>query len=345
MQRFAIALLVVAVVLSMGSLPALWAAAKTAPPEPATKTLPPPPPTAAKAAAVEDGVKAAALEALLKDGKYDEAIDTGNKLFLSARDDDAKTTAAKVVAESLRKKGEWARTVSSYTRLRERFPKTADEWMLYDMMIDVMKASPKGVCTVGVPVATGTAAPDPAAKTVSDDDTLKEALGAVAANRMKTLKLKAGNCRTAGSAQAVVSALKPVADDAKRIRTVHNDVSTEPVQDVVTAAGSRLKDLAGPTLASLKNQYDTLVRPKLNRPWDFTNVDRDMATQNKTLCETLVQCEQTFQACISAVGSDSTEVGKKLNEESSERQQAFQQMSTQFVLPTYRYGYGYGGLL
>jgi hypothetical protein len=158
---------------------------------------------------------------------------------------------------------------------------------------------------------------------------------------MKTLQQKGTQVRSASTPQQVVGALKPLTEEAKRISKLADNVSSASLSELGTIGGNRLKELANATITSLKNQYETEIRPKLNRYWDFTNIDRARAAQSKSLCETLAQNEQDFRSCLSALGIDSTEVGKKLNDESSKREQVFKDLATKFVLPASLGGWGY----
>jgi hypothetical protein len=309
----------------------------------ANKKAPAPAPAAssesAKVSVPEDQKIALEVEARFKDGKYDEAIDEGLKLLATTKDPDAKLTASKAVAESMRKKGDWSRAAGAYSRLRECYAKDSADWYLNDAMTEIMKASPKGIYSPGVSAPGGS---DPAPKTLSDDGVLKESLSRLANIRMKALQGRETSLRSSNTPQRVVASLKPTSDDAKRIMGLTDNVSSTVPHEIGTVAGTRLKDLGATNIAGLKNKYQTQVRPVANRPWDITNVQKNDFANTAAQCKEMAEAEKTFQECLDTLtGSSDWPEGRKLAEDSRERAKNYEQLSTQFTVRDYPLYYIY----
>jgi tetratricopeptide (TPR) repeat protein len=271
----------------------------------------------------EEQKKAEEVEALYKDGKYAEAIDVGTKLLAKIKDVDAKLIASKAVAESLRKKGEWLKAVGAYTRLRECYPKNSDEWALNDAISEVLRASPKGVYG---------AAADPAAKNLSDDGVLNEAILRLAGSRMADLKPVAAALRRGRTAKELIATFRPAAETSRRLAGLAPDVSMVAPHECGAAAGERLKEIGAQLVPVLKNKYETVVRPKLHSPASFTNVDdQEMAAAN-IQCRELIEAEKEFQECLALVTGGSWPEGANLVVASKERQQNYEQLQKLFVV-------------
>ncbi|HUU11833.1 MAG TPA: hypothetical protein VM431_15010 [Phycisphaerae bacterium] len=115
-------------------------------------------PVGPNAAAAEPEVSAGAqkvsgIEALFAAAKYDEAIDAAKAFLRVAQEDGLKAEATRLVAEALRKKGDWKRAMGAYVSLRDRFEKGCDEYVRYDAMAEILRASPSGVYQQGTPGA------------------------------------------------------------------------------------------------------------------------------------------------------------------------------------------------
>jgi hypothetical protein len=287
--------------------------------------------TATNAGVPDDQKRASELEVLLKDGKFDEAADGATKLLATTHDDGVKTTASKVLAESLRKKGEWGRASGAYTKLRDCCGKTTDEWYLNDAIAEILRASPNGIYS-------GTALPapaDPAAKTLSDDGTLKDAEVRLASLRMKALKPRAAAVRAARAPVDVMAALKPLMDEVRRIRTLSDAAAPEVPKELVAAAGARLAEVAAQVVPNLKAKYQ-VVRLKADRPWSYNNVEKKDILDTHAMCAAMADSEKAFQDCVDTAGDKNTaEDLKKLASASADRQQTYEQLSQQFIVQEY----------
>ena len=324
-----------AIVLSAALAAIAWGSATAAEP-PAKKgaDTAAPLPGVAKVELPDDAKRAAELESLLGDNKLDEAADGATKLLASTRDDAAKTTAAKVLAEALRKKSDWPRAGAAYLKLRDRYAKTSDEWYLYDATAEILRTSVKGVYTGGAAPAVTSTANDPP-KTLADDAALKVALTRLADARLKALKPKVATVRAGRTPTEVAAALKPIMDEARRIRTLSDAASADVPKELVAAAGDRLKAVAAQIVPALKAKYQT-IKPKADKPWSYNSAEKKDIQDTSALCTAMMEAEKTFQDCVDAAGDkDSSDDLKKLAADSVERQQTYEQLSHQFIVHEY----------
>ncbi|MBM4019417.1 MAG: hypothetical protein FJ288_14030, partial [Planctomycetes bacterium] len=129
------------------------------------------PATPAAPGGSEEAQKVAAIQALLTAGEFDKAAEQAGAYLRTARDDAAKTEAMRILAEALRKKGDFRLAPAAYLRLRERFEKGSDDYVRYDGIAEVLKASPTGVYQPpGAPPVKP--APGAPAVTLADDGAL-----------------------------------------------------------------------------------------------------------------------------------------------------------------------------
>jgi hypothetical protein len=120
---------------------------------------------AAGAVATDDRAKLAELEALFAAGKFGEVVEPARALLRTTKDDAAKTGAARLVAESLRKKGDWKVAGAAYAKLAERYEKGTDDQVKATATGEVLLTSPTGIyppleaAAANAAAAAGTAAP------------------------------------------------------------------------------------------------------------------------------------------------------------------------------------------
>jgi len=115
--------------------------------------------------ATDDRAKLAELEALFAAGKFGEVVEPARALLRTTKDDAVKTGAARLFAESLRKKGDWKGAAAAYAKLAERYEKGSDDQVKATATGEVLLTSPAGIyppleaAAAKVEAAAGTAAP------------------------------------------------------------------------------------------------------------------------------------------------------------------------------------------
>ena len=279
--------------------------------------------------------KATEIQTLFKAGQYDQAVEAGNKFLATAKDDFARTRAIRAVAESLRKKGDWIRAPAAYQRLRECYEKGSNDWVLYDAIAEVLRGS-----RAGVYLAPGAPTPAPgspeAARVLSDDTVLADALTRLAGNRFKILKSRLPNLRRAKTPQEVLAVAKPASEEAARIFSLSKEVSPDTAREIGTVAANRLKEVAAQIVPNLKTKLQG-YKPKMDSPWGFTNVEKKDIQDVNTFCKQMAESEKVFQEClISLAGPGDWADAERFKTDNTKRQAEYERLAGEFVVPTYR---------
>jgi hypothetical protein len=339
---------------------AAWAAAAPAPGG-ATKSSAP----VAAPTNTEEQRRADEIAGLLTDGKLNEARAAAEALLKSGtKDDVALTKAQKVLAEALRKKGEWRLAASAYGKLRERYEKASDDYIRNDAIADLLRATPNGIyppttgtapaatatasAAGGTPTSTatatsatastasGTAAADPPpGKTLADDAVLAEALAKVGA--LKTIKIKQTTAavKRAGTPQQTLTALAPAAAATHEMFVLGPNLPADAPHEAGAAAAARLEALGKAILGQYESKMDT-YRPQFRTPWNMTNTQRDDVNNASKTCKDLMNVETTFQQQLPLLaGSQGWPDQERFITESKERAANYNKLSQQFVVPKY----------
>jgi len=273
----------------------------------------------------EDQQKVAEMAAKLVAGQVDEALAEAKEFAAKTLDDKAKTDALRVVADCLRKKADWKGAAQAYAKLKERFEKDSDDYARYDAIAMVLTGSPAGVYG-GAGAAKGEGA-----KTLADDDALKDALNRLVAQRAGKLKSRIGAIRQAKSPQAVVAAFKPVADEAKPLLQLGTDSATDAVKEVAEAAGKRLQEISKQTEAVCRAKLKAW-QWKFEKPWLFNNLDKEEIPALNASCKAMAQAEKEFQETLMLL-SGAWPGAELLRRESADRSAVYEGLSADFVIP------------
>lgn len=304
--------------------------AEKTPPAPPPATPPAPPPATPSA----EQQRVAEIEAELKAGNFDKALDLAKVFLLSTHDERAKTDALRIVAEAYRKKGDWRQAPNAYPKVRDRFEKNSDDYVKWDAVAEVLRGAPTGVYQPG---GVGPAkAPD--GKTLADDAVLAEALTRLAGVRMAKVKAHAAPIRRGRTPQEVVAAFVPVAEEARQVFLLSAEVSPDVAREAGAMAGTRLKELGIQIIPNLDAKI-TKYQPKYASVWSsFTNVEKRDIQQSLASCKEMVQAEKTFQENLFFVsGQGEWPDAQRLRQESSERQAEYTRLMEIFSRPYWYY--------
>jgi len=296
-------------------------------------------PSAPAAGDSDETRKVAEIQVVLAAGEFDKAIEQANAFLKTAKDAGAKTEAFRILAEALRKKGDWKQAAVAYLRLRDGCEKNSDDWIKYDAIAEILRASPAGVyqpagAIAPKPPATPAASSDPPGK-LSDDNALAEALTRLAGFRAGRLKSRIATVTRPSTPQLVVAAFEQVAEEAKLVFTLSADAPADSAHGVCSATGGRLQTLGGQIISALKTKIDK-YQPKMNSPWSFTNQEKLDIKGTQTACKELAQCEDKFQQALPLMaGKGDWPEGEKLRKESAERRASYEQLGKQYIVPAY----------
>jgi len=335
-----LALLAAGAACALGAAPAPVGAPK-APPGVAAPARP--------AIITEEQRRASEIAGLLGEGKVAEAQAAGEAFLKSGiKDAVALAEAQRVVAECLRKKGEWRAASAAYVRVRDRCEKNSEDYIRYDAIADILRASPNGVYsgpgsapagllpTATATTATGTAAPAaPAPKTLADDDALADALARVASMRTVKIKQRVPAIKRGRTPQEALAAYAPAVNDAREMFILGPNAPADAPHEAAAAAGARLKELATPLVAQLQSKFE-VYRKKFDSPWSLTNVEKaDIQTISQG-CKDMMEVEKSFQQSLPMVaGKQPWPDQERLAADSQERMAAYSQLSLQYVVPRY----------
>ncbi len=312
--------LIVAANSALGADPFVWGAGPTAP-----KTGD----AAAPAGGADEKQKVSEMQTLFSEGKYDDVLKAGAALLRSAKGEDSRTEACRLVAEATRKKGDWKAAVAAYSKLRDRYDKTSDDYARNDATAEVLRASPAGVYPP-MAAAAAAAAAGGGSKTLADDAGLAEALLHVAEGRAAKLKARIPAIKRARSPQEVVALYEPLAVELRQLRGIAPTLSPEAEQQAAAAAAERMAELGRQVIATLTAKQAEFQQAIADKRLTSSQ-KRDME-KYQGLCNELAKIESSFQAVLAKVGGSAD--NGRATADSADRQQAYKRLAPQFTPPT-----------
>ena len=292
------------------------------------------PAAGAELGASDDAQRIAEVQAQLMAGKTDEAVAAARAFLKTAKDEDSKTEALRVIAEGLRKSGNWNGAVGGYRGLRDRFDKGSDDYIRFSAIADVLAGSQNGIYKGG-----GTVKPPPGTepKPLSDDEALDAALALLAKSRCAKLKATGTQLRRLRSPQDVMKVFRPAAEEARQIFLLGPDTPPDDARAVGKMAGERLAQIHSQVSAVLQRKLQGYQqKQKFQNPWSFTNIEKKDVQNTNIMCKDMAASEKEFQTAVANVaGSGEWAEGDALRAESAERAAAYDQLAEQYVVPKY----------
>jgi hypothetical protein len=289
----------------------------------------------------EEARKVAEMQAALTAGEFDKAVEQANAYLKAARDESGKTEAVRVLAEALRKKGDWKQAPAAHLRLRERFEKNSEDWVRYDAIAEILRASPAGVYQPAGTPASKAAAPGSAPATLADDNALAEALARQASGRAGKLKTRIPGIVRATTPQLVMAAFAPVVEEAKMVFAVSADAPPDAAREVGAAAGNRLQSLGNQIIPALNAKLEK-YQTKMNAPWSFTNQEKADIKNTQAACKEMASCENQFQQALFIMnGKGDWPDANRLRTESGDRGTSYEELGKKFYVPRYYTSFGW----
>jgi hypothetical protein len=277
----------------------------------------------------DDQKKIAAIRADM-DKDVDKAIEAARDYVKDGLDEDAKTDAMGVIADGLRKKGDWRGAQAAYIKTRERCEKGSEDYLRYDSIADVLKSAPAGIYVPPGGPKAGAAKED--AKPLSDDAVLESVLSHLAQAKLERLKARMVTLKRAKSPQEVVTLFTPISDDYRQA------VSTMPAAgkasaDAASTAGTALQELSEKILEGLRAKQ-AQYEPKMDKPWTFTNVDKGDLGKCQAYCRDLASSEHKFQSVVGKMaGPGNSADFQRVIRDSEVRKTNYERMADGFVVP------------
>jgi hypothetical protein len=279
--------------------------------------------------------KVAEIERLVGEAKYDEAIEQAKVFLRYAKVDECKAEATRLVAVALRKKQDWKLASGAYLKLRDRYGRGSDEYVMSEAVSEILRASPTGVYVAG-----GTPT-DAAARNLADDAALAEALRRLAANRVERLKLKLPLLRRARTGQDLLKQFLAFADELRQARVLSPDLNPDTEREIATITGLRMAEIGGQVktmLTGKKGEFDAAIASRR-----LNTAQRKDMEGCQSLCTEMAKAEETFQNGMARMtGTVGWTEGGKLVADSNERKAYFEKQAPLFTPPRMG-GRGNGG--
>lgn len=253
----------------------------------------------------------ATVRAAYDAGKYDEAVTGARSLLAGAKEEAIRLEAMRILADGLRKQGEWRVAAKAYSDLKDRFEKGSNDHVRYEAMAEVLQASPKGVYAA-------TAAKSGAGATLSDDGALAEALAQVGDARAEKLKVRVAAMKKSNSAKEITSTLTEVVQGYRQARLLDPKLAAGLEREAAQAAGAALERLEGQVVAPLRDRINEMEQMAMTRR-TISNAQRKQAIEYQGICQEMVDAEDAFRGVLGQVGGFGWPEGRSLGGASLKR--------------------------
>ena len=276
----------------------------------------------------------AEMQAEMMAGNTDEAIKAARAFLKTARDENSKTEALRVIAEGLRKSGDWRGAVGAYRGLCNRFEKASDDYVRCAAIADVLAASQNGIYKGSAKIKP---APGTQAKKLSDDDALDAALTLLARSRSAKLRTKGTSVRRARTPQEVMNVFRPLAEEARQVFLLCPNMPPDDARSVGTMAAQRLAQIHIQVMTVLQKKLRSYQQKmKLREPGSFTKTQKKDVENTQQMCKEMAAAEKEFQQALAYVsGSGEWAEGDSFRIDSTERAAAYEQLAKEYVVPEY----------
>jgi len=277
----------------------------------------------------------APIEALLTAGEYDKAIEEARSLQNSSPDETVKTEAQRMMADALRKKGQWKDATVAYGRVRDRYTKSSDDYLKYQTIAEILRTSPTGTYRAAAPDSAGGDPP-----TLADDAHLTEALRHQAGLLVKKVLLRTSVLRRTRTPREVVNLFADLVEGFRQAVVLDPNLAAKDERETAQAAGTRLQELANTMVPQLRGKA-AKIRGKRQSPWSYTNVEKEDIQKCNALVKEFASVEGQFQGLLGKVGgSGEWAEGDALRTQSSDRAATYQSFEDDFIiLPYTRFGW------
>jgi len=272
----------------------------------------------------------APIEALMSAGEYDKAIEEAKSLQNSSPDESVKTEAQRLMADALRKKGQWKDAAVAYGRVRDRYTKSSDDYLKYQTIAEILRMSPTGTYRAVAPDSAGGDPP-----TLADDAHLTEALRHQTGLLVKKVLLRTSVLRRAKTPREIVTLFADVAEGFRQARVLDPNMAAKDERETANMAGTRLQEMADMMVPQLRAKV-VKIRVKRDRPWSYTNVEKEDIKKCSALVKECASAEGQFQGLLGKVGgSGEWAEGDAIRSQSSDRAATYQSFGDDFIVLPY----------
>lgn len=282
----------------------------------------------AQRARADDAQRLADINAELMAGKYEKAAEQAKAFLGGAKDKEAVVEARRILAECLRKQGDWRAASGAYTALSRACPEGSEDRLRYQAIGEVLRATNKdGVYTPSA--AKGEK------RNLSNDEALDAALAVWAEFQCKRFSSVCARLARARSPADVLKIVKPAAEEARGIYSVAPDTPPDDTRRVAQVASRKLTQLCKAARAVLERKLHK-YQPKMKTPWAFTNIEERDIEQSNKLCTQMAAAEQVFLETVSDLsGTGEWPEAESIRAACTDRQATYRELASQFVVPEY----------
>jgi hypothetical protein len=285
-------------------------------------------PGVVRQASADDAQRLAEINAGLTAGKYDKAAEEAKAFIAESKDKDAIVEARRILAECLRKQGDWRAASGAYTALSRACEEGTEDRLRYQAFGEVLRATNKdGVYTP--------AAVKGEKRNLSNDEALEAALAIWAELQCKRFSSACARVARARSPADVLNILKPAAEEARAIYAVAPETSPEETRKLIQMADAKLNQLCKAARSVLERKLHK-YQPKMKTPWAFTNIEERDIEQSNKLCTQMAAAEQVFLETVAGLsGAGEWPQAESIRAACTDRQATYRELASQFVVPEY----------
>jgi hypothetical protein len=288
-------------------------------------------------ARADDAQRLADINADLTAGKYEKAAEEAKAFIGETNDKDAVLEARRVLAECLRKQGDWRSASGAYTALSRACPEGSEDRLRYQAIGEVLRAT-NSAGVYGPALAQGEK------RNLSNDEALNDALAMWAELQCKRFKSITARVARARSPADVLKLIKPAAEEARGMFAVAPDTKRgeaaqkaiqEQTRQMALTASAKLNQLCKAARSVLERKLHK-YQPKMKTPWAFTNIEERDIEQTNKLCNQMAAAEQVFlETMADLAGAGEWPQAESIRGACTDRQATYRELASQFVVPEY----------
>lgn len=243
----------------------------------------------------------AEIQALLDGGQCAEAVEAARPFAASVRDKDTKTEAMRLLAEALRKNGDWALAAKAYQDLAGRQEKGAEAQVRAQGTAEILLKSPQGVYAgLKKPIAEGEGG-ELKPRTLAEDAVLAEALAATGEARAAALGPKVEAMKRLAAPAEVVAALEEIVGGYREARMLAPKMSYEAEQGAAKGAADRLEGLGNEVKPKLREKLSEMDKAASDHG-GLDSAQKKEAEDYQEVCRKSAEAEDKFREMMRDVG-------------------------------------------
>lgn len=238
------------------------------------------------------------VRSAMANADYEAAVTTARAYILRTDDQEAKTQAMVLLADALRKKGDWTAAAKAYADLKGRSEKGSDPAVRYEATAEVIQACREGVYP---PLASSpTPHGSPKSATVADDDVLARAIVHLGETRARKLDTRAEGLKRAATPEEAATLFAEVIEGYRQARILAPSLPHTHDLEAARAAGGRLEALSGEILPKLRASM-TAWQETIGERATVNNQQKKELADCEAHCIAMAEAEDAFRGALTKV--------------------------------------------